>query len=316
MARDQVNALGSARASYTARVGPLAPLISVVIPAFNAEPFVKDAIESVLRQSYSPIECIVVDDGSSDGTGCAVAQYGRRVRLISQRNQGVARARNRGAAEGRGELLAFLDADDVWLPERLALQARELEGSAAEAVLCAATEVDRYLRPIVERRVAPRPSPETMLLQQGSLVSCSSNMLIKHSSFDEVGGFHDALSVSADWDFLLRLLETGPLEYVDEPLVLYRRHGGNMSTDISMMARDMSIAYREAFARQPDLAPIRRQAYARLHWMLAGSSYDTRQWSASARHIGKALFYRPSLAIKLAQRSIRRWRSAGGRVAG
>lgn len=290
-------------------------MISVVIPAFNAEPFLRDAIESVLRQSYSPIDCIVVDDGSSDGTSSAVAQYGGRVRLISQQNQGVARARNRGAAEGIGELLAFLDADDVWLPERLATQARALRGTAAGAVLCAATEVDRYLRPIVDRRLAPRPSRETMLLQRGALVSCSSNMLIKRSTFDELGGFHHALSVSADWDFLLRLLEAGPLEYVDEPLVLYRRHGGNMSTDIATMARDMSMAYREAFARQPDLAPIRRQAYGRLHWMLAGSSYNTHRWSASARHIGKALFYRPSLAITLARASIRRWRPAG-RVAG
>ena len=311
-----MNALERTHTSYTSLAGRPAPLISVVIPAFNAEPFVKDAIESVLRQSYSPIECIVVDDGSSDGTGYAVAQYGRRVRLISQPNQGVARARNRGAAEGRGDLLAFLDADDVWLPERLAMQARALRERAAGAVLCAATEVDRYLRPIVDRRAAPRPSPETMLLQQGSLVSCSSNMLIKHSTFDAIGGFHHALSVSADWDFLLRLLEAGPLEYVDEPLVLYRRHGGNMSTDIATMARDMCIAYREAFARQPDLAAIRRQAYGRLHWMLAGSSYNTNNWSASVRHIGKALFYRPSLVIKLAQASIRRWRSAGGRVAG
>jgi glycosyltransferase involved in cell wall biosynthesis len=311
-----VDGLERTQTSHMSLVGPPAPLISVVIPAFNAEPFVRDAIESVLRQSYSPIECVVVDDGSFDGTGDAVAQYGGRVRLISQQNHGVARARNRGAAEGRGELLAFLDADDVWLPERLAMQARALRRGAAVAVLCAATEVDRYLRPIVERRVTPKPLPETMLLQQGSLVSCSSNMLIKHSTFDEIGGFHHALSVSADWDFLLRLLEVGALEYVDEPLVLYRRHVGNMSTDIPRMARDMSIAYREAFARQPGLAPIRRQAYARLHWMLAGSSYNTHKWSASVRHIGKALFYRPSFAIKLAHASIRRWRSAGRRVAG
>src|SRR3954452_15003770 len=115
------------RDNVPVQVDSVRPLVSAIIPAHNAERFLAAAIDSVLAQTYQPIECIVVDDGSTDGTPAVARSYGDRIRLIPQEQRGVSAARNRGAAEARGELLAFLDADDRWLPERVERQARELE---------------------------------------------------------------------------------------------------------------------------------------------------------------------------------------------
>ena len=113
--------------------------VSVVIPAFNAQRFVRDAVDSVLAQTHPSVECIVVDDGSLDSTAEVVRGYGSDVRLIQQENRGVAAARNRGAAEANGELLAFLDADDLWVSTLLERQLPLVRDDAV-AVVCAQRE--------------------------------------------------------------------------------------------------------------------------------------------------------------------------------
>ena len=136
------------------------PLIGVIIPAFNAERFIRDAVHSVLAQTHQSVECIVVDDGSTDATAVAVAEFGDRVRLVQQANRGVSAARNRGAAETRAELLAFLDADDRWHPERLERGLAFLhEHRRLEAVVCSTQVVDRSLQPI--RVIHPDPGLTT-----------------------------------------------------------------------------------------------------------------------------------------------------------
>ena len=284
-----------------------APLVSVVIPAFDAEAFIAEAVESVLAQTYSSVECIVVDDGSSDGTSEAVGRFGTRVRLVQQANEGVSKARNAGASVARGDFLAFLDADDVWLPTRLSRQVAVIGESSVSVVVCAAKVVDRHLKEQATLRLDPViPSRETMLLQQGSLVSCSSNMLITRACFDSVQGFDERMSMSADWDLLLRLIERGRLGYIDEPLVLYRRHEGNMSRNVAAMEKDMLLAYEGAFARTPELHRIRKKAYARLHRMLAGSYLDYGERRACIRHLGRALAYRPSVALDIGRALFKR----------
>jgi glycosyltransferase involved in cell wall biosynthesis len=101
-------------------------LVSVVIPAYNAERWVGAAVRSVLAQTYANFEVLVVDDGSKDGTAVVAEAFGGPVRCIRQKNGGVSRARNHGAAQARGEFLAFLDADDDWLPAKLGTQVRRL----------------------------------------------------------------------------------------------------------------------------------------------------------------------------------------------
>ena len=105
---------------------PMTPLISVIMPAYNALPYIDQAIRSVLDQDYPNIELIVVDDGSRDGTPELAEQFGDRVKVLRQKNAGPAAARNKGIAASRGDFIAFLDADDVWLPGKASMQVQYL----------------------------------------------------------------------------------------------------------------------------------------------------------------------------------------------
>jgi glycosyltransferase involved in cell wall biosynthesis len=233
-----------------------------------------------------------------------IAKYASKVRCIRQANLGPAAARNRGAEAAGGSVLAFLDADDVWLPERVErMLSRSIDSSA---VLCASTVVDEELRPLAERRMKGGPSDTAMLMQAGAVMSCSSNLLIASECFKDANGFDTALSMSADWDFLLRLVERQEVAYLDKPLVLDREHEGNMSRAVGLMERDMKLAYRAAFQRKPNRGISKRQAYGRLHWMLAGSYRDAGHRLPMARNLLRSFVWSPGLISKLLKRSIRK----------
>jgi glycosyltransferase involved in cell wall biosynthesis len=274
------------------------PLVSAIIPARDAARFVADAIDSVLAQTYAPVECIVVDDGSTDDTVAIARDRGDQVVVISQPHRGVSAARNRGAEAASGSLLAFLDADDVWLPERVE---RMVEALATEtrpdAVLCATRVVDSELRPGPELRQEATLDLRSILLCEASLVSASSNLLIRKPSFEALGGFDERLSTAADWALLLRLVDDGRLGYLDEPLTLYRRHEANMSRSVELMEHDMRLVYDELFAdpaRKEQLGSIRRRAYARLHRVLAGSYYAASEWLPFLRNAALSIANHPA----------------------
>ena len=122
-------------------MSPDAPLVSCIIPVFNGARFLGEAVDSILAQTYRPCEVIVVDDGSTDATGDVIAGYGERVVAVRQPNRGEAAARNAGVRAARGALVAFLDADDLWGPEKLTRQAAKL-GEDPRIDLCF-TRLDR-----------------------------------------------------------------------------------------------------------------------------------------------------------------------------
>lgn len=272
------------------------PTISVVVPAYNAERFVAEAIGSVLEQSVPATECVVVDDGSRDGTAELVEKFGPPVRLVRQENRGVSGARNRGVAESQGNFLAFLDADDTWQRQRLERQVDALTASPAhDAVVCATRVVDAQGVELGTIVPDARLTAERLLLWQATTVSVSSNLLVSREAFEEIGGFDESLSTSADWALTFRLIERGPLLTVDEPLVTYRVHDSNMSADVHRFERDMLHAYDKVFAgAAPDIARLRRRAYANLHRTIAGSFFVERRLGGFARHAGWSLLAHPS----------------------
>lgn len=280
--------------------------VSVIIPAFNAQRFVCDAVDSVLAQTYPSVECIVVDDGSFDSTAEVVQGYGPAVRLIQQENQGVAAARNRGAAEASGKLIAFLDADDLWVSTLLERQLPLMQDGGAVAVVCAAQVVDSEIRALRTIRAKPFPTRQSMLFQEGPVAGPQMGMIIRRGIFEATGEFDTELSTSADWDFLFRLLAYGVIAYVDEPLFIYRRQPDSMSLNIKLMEHDMLLAYGKAFEREVALRPIRRQAYARLHWMIGGSYWADRKVIPTARHVVSSLVREPRLSAKLGRALLRR----------
>lgn len=286
--------------------------VGAIIPAYNAEAYIRDAITSVLEQSHPDVECVVVDDGSTDGTSAAAAEFGERVRVVRQENRGVSAARNRGAQEARSELLAFLDADDRWLPSRVERGVAFLERHRVDAVVCATQVVDRSLRPLHVIRPDPEVTTRDMLLCRASVVSVSSNLLVTRDRYEAVGGFDERLSTSADWAMTFRLLERGPIGVVAEALVEYRLHDANMSSSVEAFEHDMLSAFDQVLCgpgADPKLTPLRRRAYANLHRTIAGSYFVDGRRGPFLRHAVRSVAGHPSTLPYFLGMPLRRMRA-------
>jgi glycosyltransferase involved in cell wall biosynthesis len=193
------------------------PLVSVMIGVYNAAPYLGEAIESVLAQDYEPIELIVVDDGSTDGSG-DVARRFADVKVIRQENAGNGAARNRAVEEAQGTLYAFLDADDRFTPGKLTLQKAALDADPGLDMVFG--HVREFLSPDLDEatRVTLRPpAPEPMPWTAPNL------MLIRRESFERVGPFTSAVRVGVTVDWFARAAEAGLRHAVLPEVVLERR---------------------------------------------------------------------------------------------
>ena len=281
------------------------PAVSVIIPAHQKGGTIAATIESVLRQTVTDLEIIVVDDGSTDETRERVAACDARVRYVRQERRGVSAARNRGIREARGEFVAFLDGDDLWLPDKLerqlALLARE---PAIEAVQCSAYLVDNQLRVVEARRCDP--SQDTLLdfLQFRNLPGVGSTLLVRTARLNALGGFGEDLVILEDWDVACRLARHRLLKSLPDFLVLYRQHAGNRSRNIDIHVEPGFRSLGRLFA-DPTLEPeIRSQEAdirARFYAMLARGYLRNRQWPAGLRWSWRALRTSPAVCAYLLQ---------------
>jgi glycosyltransferase involved in cell wall biosynthesis len=280
-------------------------LVSAIIPAYNAERFVADAIRSAINQAGCEIEVIVVDDGSSDRTVEIARRFGDRVRVISQANQGVAAARNAGIAAARGEYLAFLDADDAWLPQKCITQVGMLEESReAVAAGCGAVLTDENLNPIRIQLARPTTFTKLMLWESTGGLG-GSGPLVRADAMRSVDGYDIALSTSADWDVAVRLSVIGSTVTAEEPLFLYRQHGSNMHRQISVMEHDMRILMSKARDLSETGRRLYRPAMARTWTVLAGSYWHAGQRLQAFRCALNAVANAPGQAPALAVRGMR-----------
>jgi glycosyltransferase involved in cell wall biosynthesis len=199
-----------------------APCISVVIPVYNRASMVLEAVESVLAQTFKDFELIVVDDGSTDDTASLLVRFGSSLRLFRQEHLGVSAARNRGIAEARGQLIAFLDSDDLWLPEKLAVQASFLR-TFPRAALCHTEEIwlRRGRRVNPRRRHAKASGRAFVNLLRESLISPSS-VVIRRSVLDEAGGFDESLPACEDYALWLKISRAHEVHLIDRALVVKR----------------------------------------------------------------------------------------------
>ena len=289
------------------------PLVSVIIPNYNYAHYLPETLDSVLGQGYPNIEIIVVDDGSQDDSENVIRSYGERVRLIKQKNQGVSAARNRGVQESSGELIAFLDADDVWLPNKLERQVqRILEDPAIGLVHCGLEEVDSSgnVVGVLLDGMEGSISREMLLFNRPVILGAGSTALVPRATFDAVGGFDTRLSTSADWEFCYRVAFRQSVAFVAEVLVRYRVHGTNMHSNIKLMEHDMLIGYAKAFRTDDkELLALRRQCYGNIHMVLAGSYFRTGQTYDFATHALKSLWLRPANLRRLLGFPLRRLRN-------
>ena len=229
-------------------------LVSVVMAAYDAERFVGEAVASVVAQTYPDWELLVVDDGSRDATASVAAATGdERVRVLPGEHVGVlGQVRNRGIAAARGDVVALLDADDVWLPRKLELQAAELERRPEVGLVHTAAELLRDGRRLAAPR-APVGSTLDRLLADNFVYSSSvalrREVLERHGAFDA----DPRLGGSPDYELWLRLAPHVEFAYVAQPLLLYRVHPGQMSASLRAMEESALVALEKAAGRQPEL---------------------------------------------------------------
>jgi glycosyltransferase involved in cell wall biosynthesis len=205
-------------------------LVSTIIPTYNRANLITEALDSVLAQTFPNVEVIVVDDGSTDATSEVLARYGGRIRVIYQRNAGPAAARNRGIAAANGEFIAFLDSDDLWLPEKLERQVNLLE-RLGNGVPCCLSNIRlsyenreltsfeiAWLNPAINEGVWRNPdevlATRFVLFNQG--------VVVRHDVLEEMGGFDERFWLLEDYDLALRLSVKGDWAFVRDPLVIWR----------------------------------------------------------------------------------------------
>jgi len=222
------------------------PLVSVIIPVLNGERFLAAAVASIRRQRYPRIEIIVVDDGSTDGTVAVARSLGDAVRCVSQANAGAPAARNRGLDLASGDLIAFLDADDLWSEDKLEVQAGQLLADPELDVVMGTTQL--FLQQPMEETDETTPGepagPPALLLSLGSA-------LFRRTVFDRVGQFDTSQRMDDDVDWFLRALEAGarilPLGNVVQ---YYRRHDRNITKAREVDRRFYLIALKKSLDRR------------------------------------------------------------------
>ena len=211
------------------------PLVSVILPAYNARAYLVQAVGSVLGQNYTHLELLVVDDGSTDGTANHPALQDPRVRVLRQANAGPAAARNLGLAHARGELIAFIDADDLWLPGKLSAQVAYLQAHPeVDIVFGGFTRWEAQADGHFAAPPAPPPATNPLALSQPSgwiypdllldSVVHIITAMVRKPVFDVVGQFDTQLPTGEDYDFWLRASRHFQMHQLAQTLACYRIH--------------------------------------------------------------------------------------------
>lgn len=285
------------------------PKVSVVVPNYNYEKYIAKTIESVLAQTYRNIELIVVDDGSKDNSLNILKRFGDKVTVIEQKNQGVSLARNNGVSISNGDYIAFLDADDIWLPEKLERQMqRLLSDNQVGLVHCSMSLIGLNDAICGENSqgMEGRVADELLRFESGVVIGAGSTAVVPKRVFDEIGGFDRRQTTAADWDLSYRIASKYKVAFVKEPLVLYRLHGSNMHGNIKAMEHDMMLGYEKAFAN--GAIANRRECYGNLHKSLSGSYFYAGEYFAFARQFLKSIWNKPSNFGYFAQFPMRQFR--------
>jgi glycosyltransferase involved in cell wall biosynthesis len=289
----------------------VAPRVSAVVPAYNAARTIGRTLASALTQTISDLEVIVVDDGSADATREVVEGIDDpRLQLVSQANAGVATARNTGIAQAHGDWVAFLDSDDIWLPNKLQ---RQLELMAAKPG-CMASQgsayfVDDELRPLKLRRCVPVENPLLTFLRFQNLPNAASSWIVRRELLDQIGGFDPDLVILEDWEFSLRLARYANPLCIDEPLTLYRVHPGNRSRDLDIHIQPGFIVLGRVFSDPglPDeVRKHEREIYARFYTMLCGGALRVGRWKDCISWGLRALRTDPRMIAYMAAVPLRR----------
>jgi glycosyltransferase involved in cell wall biosynthesis len=251
------------------------PLVSVVIPVYNCDRYIVQAIESILNQTYSAYEIIVIDDGSQDQTRHVLQPYKNQIRYVYQENQGVSVARNHGIELSKGEFVAFLDADDMFLPDKLAVQLAVFEANPELGIVQSGwRRVNQQGETLMD--VEPWEQVPTLDLEawlRWKPFGTMGTLMFRRSDLQQVGGFEPGLTHAEDVDLVLRLSLNGyQSDWLRQPTVCYRQHDRNTMRDGLSQAQSINWVL-DRFFGQPNI-PLEIQFIE--DWV----RYSTLLWSS------------------------------------
>ena len=279
--------------------------VTVIIPTYNALAFLPETLQSVYAQTFTDYEIVVVDDGSVDETLVWLEAHANdKVRVIAQENQGVSVARNRGVAEAKGEFIAFLDADDLWEPDKLAKQLAVFEQNPQVGLVHTGTrilEADGEFGGVFGVSVGEGLAD----VIRYNPIRCGSTPMVRRACFDEVGVFDSEIVRSEDWDMWVRIAVSYAFGVVDEPLVIYRQHASNKSKDYTKLLSNMERIVEKIYKNVPaDYQRYKPETYGFIYlhtaWraLYAGDSVHAQEWFYKAtKHNPKLLSKKNALHL-------------------
>lgn len=276
-------------------------LVSVIIPSYNSARFLKQSVGSVLAQSYSNLEVIVVNDGSTDDTDEIAKQFegDKRFFYYKKKNEGVSKTRNYGAAKAKGEYLAFLDADDVFFDDCLKRKVEVLNNSPEVGVVHADVE---YLSEDGERlskfnkgMSGSKKHLDVLAWNECVIPAFCSNALIKREFYQKAGEWDQELSTAADQDFMIRLCKVTSILRIPEVLVGYRIVTGSLGRRSKVFEHDHELVYKRAKERGDfESKGFMNQCFAKLHLIIAGTWWvQNKDFFRTLKHLVLSLRYSP-----------------------
>lgn len=298
------------------------PLISVIIPAYNAAPTLEATLRSVMVQSFVDLEILVINDGSEDETIAIADQLARedsRIHVFNYPNGGVSASRNRGIHHSQGQYISFLDADDLWTPNKLSAQYQALQVHPQASVAYSWTDNIDDKGNLIQEGIRTQATgyilPE---LLQVNLLQNGSNPLIRRHALETVGGFDESLLNADDWDMWLRLAQHYEFVLIPEPQVLYRRSVTSKSSKVLRMEQNARRVIDKAYTKAPkQLQPLKAKSLANLYKYLAYKalqdvppSLDRKRALSALRFLLTCCYYQPALLkewkplVKMTLRSI------------
>lgn len=260
--------------------------VTVVIPAYNVEKYINQTIDSVLNQTYPHVECIVVNDGSTDNTLDRLAAYNGQIITITQENQGRTAARNRGLETATGAYIALLDADDYWHPEKLVRQIALLSADPKIGVVgCGGFMVDSHGNIVRELQAAPTNRLSSgdngfaaLLKQEYGIAAPLSTLVFRRESLEFTGGFDEAHNTMEEWHVLLKIIHQWDIACVMEPLAYYRGYGAFTPAKVAPRKRQDKLieVIEDALVSQSEKAnfdSVAREALAKAYLRGALTDY-------------------------------------------
>ncbi len=234
------------------------PNVSVIITTYQRSHLVAQAIESVLAQTYTDYEIIVVNDGSTDTIKEVLASFGEKITAIHQENKGVSAARNTGIDAAKGRYIAFLDDDDLWLPNKLEKQIACLEsdpniGLVYSDMLCFN---EKGVFPDTWAKANPTPPVQQLWILFVRNFIPTPSVVVRRECLDKVSGFDETLTTCEDYDLWLRIIEKWSVHFLNEPLVYYRRSANNSQSNEERQLVNWLCVKEKAFRRNPGLQQL------------------------------------------------------------